>query len=54
MQGIFYANGPQIRAGIKVPAFENVHIYPFLARLLNLNAPQVDGNPDLLAEILRE
>ncbi|MBK8966328.1 MAG: ectonucleotide pyrophosphatase/phosphodiesterase [Saprospiraceae bacterium] len=54
MQGIFYAKGPNIKAGVKLPAFENVHIYPFIAKLLGIQAPRVDGNTEVLAKILRD
>jgi hypothetical protein len=54
MHGIFVAAGPQIRASGTIPAFESVHIYPFLAALLRLQrAPQVDGDPAVLAPYLR-
>jgi alkaline phosphatase D len=52
MQGIFYANGPHIRAGIMLPAFENIHIYPLIASLLGLSYPPIDGNPDVLNGII--
>ena len=54
MHGIFVAAGPQIRAAGVIPAFESVHVYPFLAALLRLeHAPHVDGTPVVLAPYLR-
>src|SRR6185312_7880116 len=44
MKGIFYASGPNIKRGMKVPAFRNVNIYPFLAEILGLEAPATDGS----------
>lgn len=44
MQGIFYAIGPAFRKGYVHPSFQNVNIYPLIARLLNLNAAPTDGN----------
>jgi predicted AlkP superfamily pyrophosphatase or phosphodiesterase len=54
MRGIFLAAGPGIRAAGTVPAFESVHVYPFLASLLHLaRAPRTDGDPAVLAPYLR-
>jgi len=50
MHGIFLAKGPGLRAGARIPAFENVHIYPLLVSLLGLDpAPFVDSDPSVLA-----
>lgn len=44
MHGIFVATGPGIKRGVTIPAFENIHIYPFLAELLHLDIPSdIDG-----------
>lgn len=54
MHGIFFAMGPSIRAGVRIPAFENVHVYPLVAHLLGLRPnPAVDGRLDVLRPILR-
>lgn len=54
MQGIFLAAGPGIRRGSRVPAIENVQIYPFLAALLRLDRlPAVDGALGVLKSALR-
>ena len=54
MQGIFLAAGPGIRRGAHLPAFENVHVYPFLAALLRLERiPAVDGAFAVLRSALR-
>ncbi|WP_276373646.1 ectonucleotide pyrophosphatase/phosphodiesterase [Chryseolinea sp. H1M3-3] len=52
MRGIFYAMGPNIKSGKKIPAFENIHIYPFIASLLGLTTPVVDGDPRVLKDII--
>ena len=44
MHGIFYAVGVNIMEGIQIPAFENIHIYPLICRLLDI-APY-DGKED--------
>lgn len=55
MHGIFFAAGPGVREGLVVPAFQNVHVYPFLARLLGVGpAPDIDGRLEVLEEALAE
>jgi predicted AlkP superfamily pyrophosphatase or phosphodiesterase len=54
MHGIFIAAGPQIAHAGRIPAFENVHVYSFLAGLLRLDhAPKGDGDSAVLAPYLR-
>ncbi|HEY8380022.1 MAG TPA: ectonucleotide pyrophosphatase/phosphodiesterase [Nannocystis sp.] len=54
MQGIFLAAGPAIRPGVRIPAFENVHLYPFIAHLLGLRPnPEIDGRLEVLEPILQ-
>ncbi len=43
MHGIFLAAGPNVRPLGVIAPFENVHIYPFVAAMLRLKAPPVDG-----------
>ena len=57
MHGIFYATGRDIRNGVEIPAFENIHIYPLICSLLEIlpydgqeDAPQ--GNIEVLEKIL--
>jgi predicted AlkP superfamily pyrophosphatase or phosphodiesterase len=52
MRGIFYAVGPNIKAGKKVKAFENIHIYPLIASILGLTTPAIDGDAKVLESIL--
>jgi alkaline phosphatase D len=54
MKASFFAAGPDIVAGKTVAPFENVHLYPWLAHLLGLTAPQSDGNLDILAGTLHD
>jgi len=44
MKGIFYASGPNIKQGVTLPAFRNIDIYPFLAKILGLEPPPMDGS----------
>ena len=54
MGAIFYALGPNIKPGRKSLAFENVHVYPFIAKILGLTIPKVDGDFNVLSEFYRE
>jgi hypothetical protein len=54
MRGIFYAVGPDLKSGVRIPAFENVNIYPLITHLLGLNAPKTDGSLEVLKGILKE
>jgi predicted AlkP superfamily pyrophosphatase or phosphodiesterase len=58
MKAIFFAAGPDIRAGATVAPFENVAVYPFIAKILglditNLKTGAVDGTIAPLQGILR-
>jgi len=54
MRGIFYAQGPNIQPGIMVPAFENIHVYPLIATILQLKMPPIDGKPEVLKKVYRK
>ncbi len=55
MGAIFLARGPGIKAGSRIEAFESVHVYPLMARLLGLTPnPEADGRLEVLAPILRK
>ena len=53
MKAIFFAAGPDIRPGAQLPTFENVNIYPFIAHILGLTPPAVDGKLDVLQPALK-
>ena len=54
MWGIFYAKGPQIKTGMALAPFQNIHIYPLLCRLLGLPIPStIDGKEAVLAPLLK-
>jgi alkaline phosphatase D len=53
MSGIFYASGPNIKQGIVLPPFRNIHIYPLVATILQLKIPAIDGSADVLKSIYR-
>ncbi|CAD5250642.1 MULTISPECIES: ectonucleotide pyrophosphatase/phosphodiesterase [unclassified Imperialibacter] len=55
MGAIFYAKGPNIQKGLLVPPFENVHVYPLVAKILGLTTPSnIDGDPDVLMKAFVE
>lgn len=58
MKAIFFAAGPDIRAGATVAPFENVAVYPFVAKILDLDITKlktgaIDGTIASLQPILR-
>ena len=58
MKAIFFAAGPDIRSGVSVEPFENINIYPLIAKILgldisNLKTGPIDGKLDVLQGILK-
>jgi len=53
MKAIFFAAGTDVRSGVQLKPFENVNIYPFIAEILGLTLPVVDGTPDVLRPALK-
>jgi len=43
MAAVFVAHGPAFRAGVTLPTFDNVSVYPLLARLLGVTPEPNDG-----------
>lgn len=54
MRGIFYAKGPNIKSGRTIPQFQNIHVYPLVAKILGLPLPEIDGKPDVLGSIYQK
>ena len=53
LEGIFFAAGPGVRPLGVLPAFRNVHVYPFLAALLGVRPVSgIDGDASVLAPAL--
>ncbi|NIS34801.1 MAG: alkaline phosphatase family protein, partial [Gemmatimonadetes bacterium] len=53
MHGIFLAAGPDLVPGVELPAFENIHVYPLVARLLDLESPPaIDGRIEAVDTVL--
>jgi predicted AlkP superfamily pyrophosphatase or phosphodiesterase len=54
LDAIFVAAGPGVRPLGTIAAFENVHVYPFLAALLGVRpAADIDGDVAVLKRVLR-
>ena len=54
MRAVFVADGPSFREGVQLPPFDNVDLYPLLARLLGVTAAPNDGTLDAVAPALRD
>ena len=55
MWAIFYAAGPNVRAGAQITPFENVDVFPFMAKILGLKSPAgIDGEEKTLDPIYRK
>jgi len=52
MQAIFIAYGPSFASGVRLPAFDNVDVYPLLARLVGVEPLEHDGDPRTLLPAL--
>ena len=53
MHAIFIANGPSFLRGVVLPAFDNVDVYPLLAKLSGVTPAPNDGNPHTLLPALK-
>jgi len=54
MKAIFDAEGPDIAVGVALPSFDNVDVYPFVARLLELQTPPIDGEITPVVKALKQ
>jgi predicted AlkP superfamily pyrophosphatase or phosphodiesterase len=53
MQAIFLASGPHFNKGIRVPRFQNIHIYNLMAHILDLDGVENDGTLDSIPSMLK-
>lgn len=54
MHAIFYAIGDHFQKGKTIDSFENVNVYPAIAKILNLKTPDyVDGKEEVLLPIMK-
>jgi predicted AlkP superfamily pyrophosphatase or phosphodiesterase len=55
MHAVFYAWGPAFRKNITIDGFENVNVYPVIAKILGLKITgQIDGRLKVLQPIIQE
>jgi hypothetical protein len=52
MAALFVAHGPDFRKGVVQPAFDNVDVYPLLAKLVGVTPQSNDGDLGDLAPSL--
>lgn len=52
MRAIFIAHGPAFRRGVRLPTFDNVDVYPLLARITGVTPEKNDGDIAPLAAAL--
>jgi predicted AlkP superfamily pyrophosphatase or phosphodiesterase len=52
MLAVFVASGPAIRRGVRLPVFDNVDVYPLLAKLVGVKPQPNDGRLSDLAPAL--
>ncbi len=48
MKAIFFAEGPDIKPGVKLASFRNVNVYDFVCGILGLKPAKNDGNKKVL------
>ncbi|HXO76422.1 MAG TPA: hypothetical protein VN824_14315, partial [Puia sp.] len=54
MGATFYAWGPAFKPHQKIGSFENVNVYPMIARILGLSITStIDGSPEVLGGTLK-
>lgn len=54
MASLFVAHGPDFAPGARVADFDNVDVYPLLARLLRITPEAHDGDPTSTLPLMRE
>lgn len=54
VHGIFYAQGPNIKSGVTIAPFQNIHIYPLISKILGLPIPPIDGKAEVLDSLYRK
>jgi predicted AlkP superfamily pyrophosphatase or phosphodiesterase len=54
MGASFFAIGPNVKPNSHVDSFENVNVYPFIAKILGLKITEkIDGKPEVLTPLYR-
>lgn len=52
MWALFLAEGPAFKKDVRIEAFENIHLYELMAKIMNLEPAKNDGNLNEISEIL--
>ncbi len=52
MHAVFIAHGPNFKAGAKAKPFENVNVYPAIAKILGLKPAANDGDAQVLDKVM--
>lgn len=53
LNGLFIASGSKFKKGMRIKAFDNVHVYPMVQQILELkNQDKIDGRIEVLKPIL--
>jgi predicted AlkP superfamily pyrophosphatase or phosphodiesterase len=50
MHAIFIAHGPAFKQGVTLPPFENVNVYPAMAKILGVKPAKNDGNAKVIVK----
>jgi len=51
MHAVFLANGPAFRKGVSHEPINNVHIYPLMCTVLDIDCPPSDGSVDAVRDM---
>ncbi len=54
MAALFVVSGPAFQRGVKLAPFDNVNVYPLLAKLIGVSPRDSDGSLDPIAPALRQ
>lgn len=54
MAALFVAHGPDFQRGLVVDGFDNVDVYPLMARLLRIQPEENDGDPAATQSLMRD
>lgn len=55
MHGIFYAQGSAFKEGYTQPSIQNIHVYPLICKLLDMDIPKgIDGELNVVQGVLKE
>ena len=53
MHGIFIASGPELKRGLTIESFSNIHIYEVIAHILDIDTPENDASFDSISVMFK-